>query len=96
MIVDRRQPPYSAVQNTSLRLFIIGHYHKGKTTLLNRLRGQPAETTFDQGYRAQRIRSDGLNGPPGPLTNEGAVWVHLYFTLRAVELLLLNLFRANR
>ena len=31
---------FSAVPNTSIRLFIIGHYHKGKTTILRVLRGE--------------------------------------------------------
>lgn len=38
--------------NTSLRLFIIGHYHKGKTTLLAGLRGKKQSSTFDE--RAKR------------------------------------------
>jgi len=31
-----------------MRLFFIGHFHKGKTTLLASLRGRRAESSFDQ------------------------------------------------
>ena len=53
--------PYSACPNTSLRLFIIGHYHKGKTTLLAKLRGKLADTSFD--HRNRRIHSESEDGP---------------------------------
>ena len=49
----------SACQNFSMRLFVLGHYHKGKTTLLHRLRG---------------LRSDSAKrGAPGVLESEGSV-----------------------
>eukprot|EP00731_Ephydatia_muelleri_P024118 Em0016g389a len=46
----------NACQNFSMRLFVLGHYHKGKTTLLHRLRG---------------LRSDSAKrGAPGVLESE--------------------------
>ena len=50
-----------------MRLFIIGHFHKGKTTLLSLLRGRRADSSFDQ--RVKRIQNGGstLN-----LTQEGS------------------------
>jgi translation elongation factor EF-1alpha len=44
-----------------MRLLVIGHYHKGKSTLLENLTGKPPESSFDR--RAKRIRSDSQSRP---------------------------------
>jgi hypothetical protein len=49
--------PFSrCCKNSSMRLFLIGHFSKGKTTLLKFLTGSSAHSTFDT--RTERVGSE--------------------------------------
>ena len=55
---------YSYCLNTSMRLFVIGHYRKGKSTVMAALRGTKESSHFDD--RAKRLLD-----PSDHLTPEG-------------------------
>lgn len=65
--------------NTSLRLFVIGHYHKGKTTLLASLRGKKQSTTFDERAKRPMDVSDFQQ-----LSPEGRTTMHITTSLAHV------------
>lgn len=65
---------YSYCQNTAMRLFMIGHFQKGKSTLIAALRRRQQSSCFDE-------RTKRLLDPEDQLTEDGMLHICVHCTV---------------